>query len=334
MRLVWLLIFGLLLGAAPSAHADSDERAAKRHFARGKSYIKQNKYDDAIRELEAAYQLDPKNEHLYNLGVAHHLKGDKKVALDYYTKFLATNPRGSAGRDATKYAEDLQKEIAAEEQAARDAVAKPVPKGDVDRDGDGIPDATDKCPVEAEDVDLFEDTDGCAEADNDKDGVFDKLDKCTMQAEDKDGVDDEDGCPDLDDDGDGFVATDDLCPEVAGDVKGCVSKGRGTPLLRWAGIGVGGAGLVLVGVGVVFGLQAKSAESDVSGASDRWSLELDQRIDDGKTANRRMKTFMLIGAGTLVVGGALFVLGMTVGGGEITPSVGKESASVTWTRRF
>ena len=39
---------------------------------------------------------------------------------------------------------------------------------DDDNDGDGVPDADDKCPNEAEDLDGFEDDDGCPELDNDK----------------------------------------------------------------------------------------------------------------------------------------------------------------------
>ncbi len=42
-----------------------------------------------------------------------------------------------------------------------------------DADGDGIPDAWDQCPHEAEDRDSFEDSDGCPDPDNDGDGVCD-----------------------------------------------------------------------------------------------------------------------------------------------------------------
>ncbi len=43
-----------------------------------------------------------------------------------------------------------------------------------DADGDGIPDALDKCPFEPEDFDGFEDADGCPDPDNDHDGIPDK----------------------------------------------------------------------------------------------------------------------------------------------------------------
>ncbi len=81
-----------------------------------------------------------------------------------------------------------------------------------DADGDGSPDADDKCPWELEDVDGFADGDGCPEPDNDGDGVRDADDGCPNDAEDMDAFEDEDGCPELDNDGDGFPDDADGCP--------------------------------------------------------------------------------------------------------------------------
>ncbi len=110
-----------------------------------------------------------------------------------------------------------------------------------DRDGDGILDPSDKCIDQPEDVDGFQDEDGCPEPDNDNDGILDTADKCPNEAgpmqnmgcpildkdgdgindnkdkcpnepEDKDGFEDEDGCPDLDNDADGVPDEKDKCP--------------------------------------------------------------------------------------------------------------------------
>ena len=113
-----------------------------------------------------------------------------------------------------------------------------------DRDGDGIPDAVDKCPDAAEDKDGDRDTDGCPEdgdrdhdgivdsrdrcpdepgdkehegcpnriQDRDGDGIADDVDKCPDTPEDKDGFEDEDGCPDPDNDKDGVLDAVDKCP--------------------------------------------------------------------------------------------------------------------------
>ena len=90
------------------------------------------------------------------------------------------------------------------------------PPVDGDQDGDGVPDSTDECVSEPEDVDDFEDADGCPDADNDSDGIPDDADGCALEAEDRDGYEDTDGCPDADNDGDGVPDASDGCPNEAG----------------------------------------------------------------------------------------------------------------------
>ncbi|MFO0565144.1 MAG: OmpA family protein [Polyangiaceae bacterium] len=83
---------------------------------------------------------------------------------------------------------------------------------DDDNDKDQIPDRRDRCPLVPEDKDGFEDADGCPENDNDKDGIVDARDRCPNVPEDKDGFEDGDGCPDEDNDNDGILDPKDLCP--------------------------------------------------------------------------------------------------------------------------
>jgi outer membrane protein OmpA-like peptidoglycan-associated protein len=121
-----------------------------------------------------------------------------------------------------------------------------------DRDGDGILDDADQCPDEPEDIDTFEDKDGCPDPDNDADtvldvedscplepgdpalagcplrdrdgdGVADDTDQCPDVPEDLDGYKDEDGCPETEDsdrDGDGILDSADSCPDDPEDVDG------------------------------------------------------------------------------------------------------------------
>lgn len=81
-----------------------------------------------------------------------------------------------------------------------------------DRDGDGMSDVRDQCPDDPEDLDGFEDADGCPDLDNDGDGIADVDDMCPSAAEDRDGFEEEDGCPDPDNDQDGIPDFDDHCP--------------------------------------------------------------------------------------------------------------------------
>ena len=102
-----------------------------------------------------------------------------------------------------------------------------------DSDHDGIPDDVDKCPMQPEDKDGFEDEDGCPDPDNDNDGIPDAVDKCPNDPEDKDGFQDQDGCPDPDNDHDGIPDRLDKCPDqpetINGidDEDGCPDTGGG-----------------------------------------------------------------------------------------------------------
>ncbi|MCI0571612.1 MAG: OmpA family protein [Myxococcaceae bacterium] len=117
-----------------------------------------------------------------------------------------------------------------------------------DGDGDGVQEASDRCPSEPEDRDGFQDDDGCPDPDNDADGVLDTQDRCPIepgpearagcpeetprdadedgvvdtqdrcpgQPEDRDGFEDEDGCAEVDNDADGLLDAADKCPDRAG----------------------------------------------------------------------------------------------------------------------
>ena len=79
--------------------------------------------------------------------------------------------------------------------AIQDVRASPV-KTDSDPDRDGISSLEDLCPTEPEDVDRFEDEDGCPDPDNDHDRILDASDKCPDEPENYNAYADDDGCPD------------------------------------------------------------------------------------------------------------------------------------------
>lgn len=65
-----------------------------------------------------------------------------------------------------------------------------------DPDADGLVSDVDACPCIAEDVDGFEDADGCPELDNDEDGMHDACDACPNEPETYRNADTREGCPD------------------------------------------------------------------------------------------------------------------------------------------
>jgi len=69
-----------------------------------------------------------------------------------------------------------------------------APRGH-DRDHDGVPDDVDQCPDIPEDLDGFEDTDGCPDLDDDEDGIPDKYDACPQVKGVADPDPKKNGCP-------------------------------------------------------------------------------------------------------------------------------------------
>src|SRR5262249_7482163 len=121
--------------------------------------------------------------------------------------------------DARREAEvaETNAQLAVEKSPSERCVDKnaPVPTPG-DMDGDGIPDNIDQCPRVPEDLDGFQDADGCPDDDNDNDGITDKLDKCPNEPEDRDGFEDADGCPDPDNDKDGIPDVSENVPTAPG----------------------------------------------------------------------------------------------------------------------
>ncbi|MFH0901068.1 MAG: transporter [Pseudomonadota bacterium] len=146
-------------------------------------------------------------------------------------------PDGDNDKDNVPDMKDMCPTVAEDEPAPN---ADGCPASMKDSDDDGVNDALDKCRDQQEDVDNFQDDDGCPELDNDADSVPDEYDECPFDAEDLDGIADEDGCPDLDNDSDGFLDAADKCPAEAevvngvADFDGCPDSG-GTPLVAMDG---------------------------------------------------------------------------------------------------
>lgn len=100
------------------------------------------------------------------------------------------------------------------------AVAPSLDPAGRDSDDDGMSDGRDRCPNDSEDMDNFEDADGCPDRDNDADGREDGVDTCPNDPEDDDGYMDNDGCPDPDNDKDGVADMSDRCPDQAETLNG------------------------------------------------------------------------------------------------------------------
>lgn len=96
------------------------------------------------------------------------------------------------------------------------------------------------------------------------------------------------------------TGTTDLAPPPAAPQE---HHGKG---LEYAGLGLGAAGAIGLGVGVYFGIQAKNASDTISNhkVGDPWPANIKQIESDGQADENKQVMFM-IGGGALLVGGAV-----------------------------
>jgi len=103
-----------------------------------------------------------------------------------------------------------------------------------------------------------------------------------------------------------------------------------------AGLVFGVAGAGVVAYGVKRGLDAQSISDELSNHEGAWTDAQIARDAEGKSANRQMFIFTAAGAGAVITGAVLFVIGRGAHGRaersrvEATPLPGGGSASVAW----
>ncbi len=88
------------------------------------------------------------------------------------------------------------------------------------------------------------------------------------------------------------------------ETKRVVTARHGTPPLRYVGYGVAGAGVIGLGVGAIFGLQALAKKKEANCIEN----VCDERPMEEATSAAKVATIGFIAGGTLVAGGALLVL--------------------------
>jgi OOP family OmpA-OmpF porin len=162
-------------------------------------------------QQESVLKLDAKAIGYVGFGAKYLASGDWGVRVD--VRGVAAPKLGGGITPEIEILTSLYKEFGGTHRGKKlEVKEEKKPVASADSDNDGIPDAQDKCPKEAEDKDGFQDDDGCPDPDNDGDGIADAADKCPTDAEDKDNFQDDDGCPDPDNDSDGVPDAADKCP--------------------------------------------------------------------------------------------------------------------------
>jgi tetratricopeptide (TPR) repeat protein len=109
---------------AATAHAE-DKSAAKDHWERGTKFYDIGKYDDAIKEFEAAYEAKSDPAFLYNLAQSHRLAGHPNEALRLYRTYLRYVPKAPNRADIDDRIKELEK--AAAEKPTSDTTSPTSP---------------------------------------------------------------------------------------------------------------------------------------------------------------------------------------------------------------
>lgn len=117
MRFAVIALGALLVCTGSRAWAD-DAVAAREHAQKATTFYKLAKYDDAIREFEAAYEAKADPALLYNIAQCHRLAGHDSEALRLYRNYLRDAPRGPYRAQADQW-------IATLTQSAADHPAPP-----------------------------------------------------------------------------------------------------------------------------------------------------------------------------------------------------------------
>lgn len=109
--LISLAVVCLTVGQALAA--DRGVERASAHYHKGRAAFDQGKYDRAIAEFRAAYDLAPRPLVLYHLARAYQARGDDALALEHYRRFLDADPRNAkVGDDARAQVAALAQKLA------------------------------------------------------------------------------------------------------------------------------------------------------------------------------------------------------------------------------
>jgi tetratricopeptide (TPR) repeat protein len=115
---VALLIFMAVM--VPST-AQADREQAKAHYERGTRLYNLSRFDDAVKEYEAAYLEMSDPAFLFNIGQCYRQIGNNDLALRSYRNYLRSAPDAANRADVENRIKEIEALVAKEKES------KPVP---------------------------------------------------------------------------------------------------------------------------------------------------------------------------------------------------------------
>jgi iron complex outermembrane receptor protein len=99
-KILTLVLLLLVFQVARPAWADT-KADARKYFQRGMAFIDAGEYKQGIQELERAYQIRPHRNVLFNIARAYASWGRTQKAIEYFERYLASDPRDKESVEAT-----------------------------------------------------------------------------------------------------------------------------------------------------------------------------------------------------------------------------------------
>jgi len=299
----------LLLSApvawTPSAHAQpapgpAQPDAAEAAYREGRRLYDLHEWDAAIAKFKEAYRLRSDPASLFNIAQSYRLKGDCGEASSFYKTYRRNFPTASNIAKVDKFIADL-------EPCAKPTVPRAV-------DGRGLPPAG-SAPGWGR---------GSIEPRSSEPSPGDpKLEARPSVGTDKpstpapaptpapsvrrtptllEGSPPGSTPPIRAVDGRGSPPT----GSDPGGERGSIDHASAGRTQRLAGLAIAGGGVVAIGLGAVFGLQASARSSDVQSGHGVWDPSLES---DGTSAETRAEILWGLGGAAIIAGGVLYYLG-------------------------
>ena len=319
------IAFALAMLAAPAAAQKRGEvQQARKHYEQGTAFYRTGLYERAAAEFEQSYALDPQPKTLFNIGRCYEEIGDPAKAIDYYRRFLDTGP--TEGVPETKArVERLERVIAEREAASREhELAEERRTQAEQRLAAGR-----SLAQEGKHDEALVELRAAFELTGDAEIVFEIAEVLRSKGDRSSAVVEyvryRQLAPAGPNAGRALEVKAQLEAEISEEIaererrsrasaasveaSGSEDGGRPGRSLKITGLVTMGVGGVSLAVGAVFGMRARSLDDEVSSFEGDWTVELDQKVEDGEAAERIAVISLVVGGTAVVAGGVLTYLG-------------------------
>ncbi len=127
LNVIAMLCALITLTSTPVSAAEAPDEA-RAHYQLGATAYHEGRYDEAAREFQAAYDLDPRGPLLLNIAQAYRLRTPRDCgeALRHYELFLAAQPNASEKPEVIRHVAEMRACVTAERTIANQPVT-PTP---------------------------------------------------------------------------------------------------------------------------------------------------------------------------------------------------------------